>query len=79
MAVTVSQARVAVLLGVACAVVKLAGSSPPAPPQPFRLRLASKARENMAAKKLLDPTFLPFDIREALRIDLQDRYANHMP
>jgi hypothetical protein len=29
--------------------------------------------------KILDPTSLPFDIRVALKIDLQDHYAIHMP
>ena len=54
------------------------GGSPAPPPQPNRLRLASRAAENMPAK-ILDLTFLPFDIREALRIHFQDHTANHMP
>ena len=47
-------------------------------PHPERLRPANRVAENMAAK-ILDRTSLPFDIRVALRIDLQDHYAIHMP
>jgi len=54
------------------------GSSMTPVPHPERLRTANRAAENIAAK-ILDPTFSTFDIREALRIDLQDDYANDMP
>ena len=39
-------------------------TSAPAPPQPDRPRVASRIAENMTAK-ILDPTFLTLDIREA--------------
>ena len=53
-------------------------SSAPPPPQPKRLRLASRITAYMPATTL-DPTFLPFDICQALRIESQDHYANDMP